>query len=102
MFKGKIFCFVCGKKHKYKKRSSKPIYVCSTYDNYGSKSCIRNHVNEEDLIWFIFGHFSINRKDVTTSFVNENILKIVTSDEIIKIFYVNGEESLLTGTQLIR
>ena len=100
LFNGKIFCNVCGKRHKYKKRAKKPVYVCSKYDNYGAKSCIRNQVDEEDLIWFMQSRFLISREEVTRKLIDEYIQKIVVDDDKTEIIYKNGETSWVSSSGL--
>ncbi|MFQ3543432.1 recombinase zinc beta ribbon domain-containing protein [Halobacillus rhizosphaerae] len=102
LFKGKIYCFTCNKKHKYKKRSKKPVYVCSKYDNYGSNACDRNQISEEEVVWLISGHFAIGEIDVTREFIIENVSHIIAGAESIEVFYNNGQKSLISSTQMIK
>ena len=102
LFNGKIYCNICGKKHKYKKRAKKPVYVCSKYDNYGSKACIRNQIDEEDILWFVYGHFSIDKEEVTRCFVDDNIDRIIVDNYKTEIFYKNGEVSFINPQKLVR
>jgi hypothetical protein len=103
MFKGKVYCAVCNKKHKYKKRAKKPVYVCSTYDNRGADACIRNQVDEEKLIWYVYGHFSIREEDVTEEFIREHVDAVYVDGESgFSIHYNNGEKSLISPNKLIR
>lgn len=78
------------------------MYVCSTYDNYGKDACIRNQVDESDLNWFVYGHFSIEEEDITPEFVEENIIKIIADNEKTEIFYSDGKKSIVNQKGLIR
>ena len=102
IFRGKVFCYKCNKKHKFKKRAKKGTYICSTYDNYGADTCVRCKIDESLLIWYVKGHFNIQEEDVTEEFVRKNISRIDVKEEGFKITYKNGEYSLLSNNKLIR
>lgn len=104
MFKGKIYCSECNKKHKYKKRAKKPVYVCSTYDNYGSDKCYRNQIDEEKVIWLISGHFNIKSEEVTAEFVDKHVDKIIATPNRhkVEVFYKDGKQSILSPCKIIR
>lgn len=100
LFRGIVYCTECGKKHKYKKRAKKAVYVCSTYDNYGKTKCNRNQVSEDEILFLITGHFSTT--GISQSFISDNVLEIIASDNKLEIYYRDGEKSLLSGTEMIR
>lgn len=100
VFRGKVYCYKCHKKHKFKRRAKKGVYVCSTYDNYGADSCVRCKIDEDILMWYVKGHFNID--EVTSEFVEKNIEKIEIEEEGFKITYKNGEYSLLSNNKLVR
>lgn len=104
LFRGKVYCSVCGKKHKFKKRAKKPTYVCSTYDNYGADTCERNQIDEEDIIWLVSGHFNIEEDDITKEFVDNNIEKVIAEPNktSLTVHYRTGEQSLLSSRKIIR
>lgn len=104
IFKGLIYCAKCGKKHKYKKRANKPVYVCSTYDNYGANKCSRNQVDEDRLIWLVSGHFKIEEDELTEDIIRKNIEKaiITPNRNKIEVYYNDGTYSVMSPCMLIR
>lgn len=102
IFRKKIKCVYCGKNHRGKTEKRKKVYICSTYSNKGMSYCKRNQVEEEELIYIIVKHLSLqkisieNRKDI-----REYVDIIEVEEGKIQILYIDGTGSLISNNKII-
>ena len=88
LFKGLIKCSSCSRNYNFKNDNGIPIYLCSTYKNYGSKFCKRNIVHEKDLISIVSLHLKIS--DLTAEIIRQHISKIEVNGDLIIIYYLDN------------
>ena len=103
-FKGLISCNICNRKFNYKLDHGQHQYLCSSLKNYGSDSCVRRVIREDDIIWIFKNHCDLYNKN--SSLDKENIDNLISKIEIdknggVKIHWKDNKISEWDSTKLI-
>lgn len=102
LFSKKIKCLRCEKNYKGKKERNKKVYICSGYSNYGSYFCIRDQIDEDELIYITKKHLTLQKIDIQEDGqISDYIERIEIGNEGIKIYYTNNTQSILNKNQII-
>lgn len=72
---GKVFCGICGKRCRRKKRHDRQVWICNTFNVRGKDACPAKAVPEDILMPMVDG-IEIERIDVC----NNNLIRITSSD----------------------
>lgn len=72
---GKVFCGICGKRCRRKKRHDRQVWICNTFNVHGKDSCPARAVPEDILMPLIEG-IDVERIDIC----NNNLIRIQTAD----------------------
>lgn len=94
LFKGKIICGHCSKKHRYKRERGKINYTCSLYDRDSSK-CRRNKVSQQEILELLE-----NRKKrlLTQEEIDRLVDYIMVTEDKIEIELYNEDNIILSNT----
>lgn len=72
---GKVFCGICGKRCRRKKRHDRQVWICNTFNVHGKNACPAKAVPEDILMPMVDG-IEIERIDVCSN----NLIRITSSD----------------------
>ena len=72
---GKVFCGICGKRCRRKKRHDRQVWICNTFNVRGKDACPAKAVPEDILMSLVDG-VDIERIDVC----KDNLIRITASD----------------------
>lgn len=72
---GKVFCGICGKRCRRKKRHDRQVWICNTFNVRGKDACPAKAVPEDILMPMVDG-IEIERIDVCSN----NLIRITASD----------------------
>lgn len=72
---GKVFCGICGKRCRRKKRHDRQVWICNTFNVHGKNACPAKAVPEDILMPMVDG-IEIERIDVCSN----NLIRITASD----------------------
>lgn len=89
LFSRKIKCLHCGKNFKGKLQRGKRVYLCSTYDNYGT--CKRMVLKEDFLVELLQRRFG-DDYDISKENIQESVEKIEVKENY--LFTIHLKEGI--------
>lgn len=72
---GKVFCGICGKRCRRKKRHDRQVWICNTFNIHGKNACPAKAVPEDILMPMVDG-IDIERIDIC----KDSLIRITSSD----------------------
>lgn len=94
IFSKLIKCSHCGKNFRGKTDRKKKVYICSTYSQ--NRTCYRNKIDEDELIYVIKKHIKNTDDDV-----RNHIKNIQAGNKGIIINYTDDTQSILSKDKII-
>lgn len=94
LFKGKVICGYCAKKHRFKKERSKINYTCSLNDR-NSSNCRRNKVSQQEILELL----ELRKKRLLTKEEIDELVKYIkVTEDKIEIKLYNEDDIILSTT----
>lgn len=99
LFSRKIKCKHCGKNFKAKKERGKRVYVCSSYDNYGT--CKREVIRQDDLIELLQRRYG-ETFELTRSNIQNTVEEIIVEDKWTFEIKLKNDKPIIFGNNFIQ